>query len=63
MKKKEWEKELHRLGWWLKREGGNHEIWTNGDDTETVPRHREINEHLAKKIIAVAKYNPPKRKN
>ena len=49
MKKRELEKELSRLGWWLKRQGGNHEIWTNGEDTEPVPRHREIKEHLAKK--------------
>jgi len=33
MKKRDLEKELSRLGWWLKREGANHEIWTNGEDT------------------------------
>ncbi len=62
MKKRDLEQELGRLGWWLKREGGNHEIWTNGEDTESVPRHREINELLAKKIIRVARDNPPKKK-
>lgn len=61
MKKKDLERELVRLGWRLKREGGNHEIWTNGEDTEPVPRHREINELLAKKILQVAKNNPPKK--
>ncbi len=59
MKKRDLEKELTQLGWWLKREGGNHEVWTNGKDTESVPRHREINEILAKKIIQIAKNNPP----
>ncbi len=62
MKKRDLEKELIRLGWRLKREGGNHEIWTNGEDSEPVPRHREINENLAKKIINTAKNNPPKKK-
>jgi mRNA interferase HicA len=56
------EKELSRLGWWLKREGGNHEIWTNGEDTEPVPRHREIKEVMANKIIQVARNHPPKKK-
>ncbi len=62
MKKVDLGKELNRLGWWFKREGGNHEIWTNGEDTEAVPRHREINENLAKKILRVARNNPPKKK-
>jgi mRNA interferase HicA len=61
MKKRDLEKELIGLGWWLKREGGNHEIWTNGEDSEPVPRHREVKENLAKKIIQVAKNNPPKK--
>jgi predicted RNA binding protein YcfA (HicA-like mRNA interferase family) len=62
MKKRDLEKELGRAGWWLKRQGANHEIWTNGDDTEPVPRHREIKELLAKKILEVARKNPPKKK-
>ena len=55
-------KRAYPFGWWLKREGGNHEIWTNGEDTEPVPRHREVKENLAKKIIQVARNNPPKKK-
>ncbi len=62
MKKRDLEKKLSSLGWWFKREGGGHEIWTNGEDTEPIPRHREINEILAKKIIQVATSNPPKKK-
>ena len=42
---------LERNGWWLKRRGANHDIWTNGIATEPIPRHREINERLAKEII------------
>jgi predicted RNA binding protein YcfA (HicA-like mRNA interferase family) len=48
MKKRELEKQLNRLGWWLKRQGGSHEIWTNGEDTQPIPRHREIKELLRK---------------
>ena len=62
MKKRDLEKELGRLGCWLKREGSGHEIWTNGEDTESVPRHREINENLAKKILQVARNNPARKK-
>ena len=59
MKKQDLERALTLLGWWMKREGSNHEIWTNGEDVEPVPRHKEINEILAKKILRVAKNNPP----
>lgn len=62
MKKRDLEKELLSLGWWFKREGGNHEIWTNGEETEPIPRHREVNEILAKKIVLTARNNPPKKK-
>ncbi len=61
MKKKELERALQRLGWFLKRQGGSHEVWTNGEATEPVPRHTEINELLAKKILNKAKNNPPKK--
>ncbi len=43
------------MGWWKLRESGNHEIWTNGTIEEQVPRHREINENLARKILKTAK--------
>ena len=62
MKKRDLEKILNQLGWRLKREGGNHEIWTNGEHSEAVPRHKEINEILARKIIQVAKKNRPRKK-
>jgi predicted RNA binding protein YcfA (HicA-like mRNA interferase family) len=61
MKKRDVEAELKKLGWWLKREGSNHEIWTNGHLTEPLPRHTEINELLAKKILRLAKMNPPSK--
>jgi mRNA interferase HicA len=51
LKKRDLEKRLKELGWWLLREGGSHEVWTNGSATEFVPRHNEIKEILAKKIL------------
>ncbi|WP_455581196.1 type II toxin-antitoxin system HicA family toxin [Dysosmobacter sp.] len=45
---------LHRFyakKWWVLREGANHIIMTDGKDIEPVPRHKEINEQLAKAII------------
>lgn len=61
MKKRDLEKKLIQLGWWLDHQGGAHERWTNGHDMESLPRHREINELLAKKILKFAKDNPPKQ--
>lgn len=46
---------LNELGWYKIRQGGNHEIFTNGKDYMPVPRHKEINEMLAKSIIKKAK--------
>ena len=60
MKKRDLEKRLKTLGWKFLREGGSHEIWTNGVDTQAVPRHTEINEYLARGILKLAKKNPPK---
>jgi len=42
--------ELH--GCVFRREGGRHTVYLNPatNRTSTVPRHREINEHLARKI-------------
>ena len=51
MKRKELTRLLTKKGWWLDREGGNHSIFTNGKEEESIPRHREIDEWLAKGII------------
>lgn len=51
MKQKDLIKLLRNNGWYLARDGGNHDIYTNGKDFEAVPRHREINEKLANAII------------
>lgn len=38
----------------LLREGRNHEIWVLGSERLVIPRHREINEHTARGILAEA---------
>lgn len=58
MKKVDLEKKLRKLGRFLKRNGGNHDIWTNGTLIEPVPRHPEIVEVLAKKILRKAEQSP-----
>jgi mRNA interferase HicA len=58
MKKADLERELRALGWWLHRQGGSHEIWTNGEIVKAMRRHREIQEHTARAILRVAALNP-----
>lgn len=56
MKRNELLQRLRKLGSLeLKRNGGNHDIYTiNGQDL-TIPRHNEINEYTAKGILKQAK--------
>lgn len=51
MKRKDLIKILEQNGWYLNRRGGNHDIYTDGKHLETIPRHKEINERLAKSIL------------
>jgi predicted RNA binding protein YcfA (HicA-like mRNA interferase family) len=51
MKRKDLIKLLEKNGWYFKRNGANHDIYTNGKVIEPIPRHTEINEKLAKAII------------
>ncbi len=51
MKHRDLIKLLKRNGWSFKRDGGNHDIYTNGTKNEPIPRHKEINEKLAQAII------------
>ena len=51
MKRRYLIKLLEQNGWYLFREGANHDIYTNGKSSEPIPRHREIKENLAKAII------------
>jgi len=38
-------------GWWLLRNGAKHDLYTNGIYSEPIPRHREVDEKLARAII------------
>lgn len=51
MKQRELIKKLKKKGFVFERHGGNHDIYRRGNDIEKVPRHKEINEILAKMII------------
>lgn len=42
---------LEQNGWQFKRHGANHDIYIKGKDRESVVRHRETAEELAKAII------------
>ena len=44
-------KKLEEAGFQFKEHGGNHDTYKRGSDTEQVPRHKEINEITAKKIL------------
>ena len=51
MKRRDLERVLRRAGWWLLRHGGRHDVWTDGEREMVIPRHREINERLARKLL------------
>lgn len=51
MKRRDLIKLLEENGWYLKRNGGDHDIYAKGNKRIPVPRHKEINEQLAKSII------------
>jgi mRNA interferase HicA len=53
MKRRDLERKLRIAGCYLKREGSAHSLWINPKDgaTEAVPRHADIKELLAKKIL------------
>jgi mRNA interferase HicA len=51
VKKKELERFLRWSGWWLLRQGGSHEIWTDGVHVTPVPRKKELKEGTARSIM------------
>ena len=51
MKQRELIKRLEAVGFVFERHGSNHDIYVRGDDEEQVPRHKDINEVLAKAIL------------
>ena len=51
MKQRDLIKKLESVGFQFERHGGNHDIYKRGNDEEKIPRHREIDERLAKFIL------------
>ncbi len=53
MKRRDLERKLRFAGCYLKREGSSHSLWVNPKTgiTEAIPRHTEIKEPLATKIL------------
>lgn len=51
MKRRDLIKLLEKGGFKFERHGSEHDIYVRGDETEEVPRHKEINEITAKQII------------
>ena len=51
MKQKDLIKKLEDAGFSFERHGGNHDIYRRSNDIEKVPRHKEVNENLARMIL------------
>ena len=51
MKRRDLIKLLEENGWYFKRQGGNHDIYTNGKDIEPISRQKDIKEAVANAII------------
>lgn len=51
MKHRDLIKAVEANGYYLLRHGINHDVYTDGTRIEPIPRHREVNEQLAKAII------------
>ncbi len=61
MKRRDLIRHLEMYGCELLREGGNHSVYVKraARKTSTVPRHREVNEFLARKICRDLDVLPP----
>ena len=51
MKRRNLIKKLEKAGFVFCGHGGRHDIYRRGSDIEEVPRHKEINEITAKRIL------------
>jgi len=53
MKRRDLERKLRMAGCYLKRQGRSHSLWINPRNgvVEAIPRHNEIKEPLARKIL------------
>lgn len=51
MKRRDLIKLLEKNGWYYKRSGGDHDIYTDGKSIEPISRQKEIKEAVAQAII------------
>lgn len=51
MKQRDLVKRLEKGGFVFERHGGDHDVYVRGIEREMVPRHKEIDERLAKAIL------------
>lgn len=51
MKRRDLIKLLEKNGWYFKRSGGEHDIYTDGVNIEPISRQKEIKERVAQAII------------
>lgn len=51
MKQRDLIKKLESVGFEFERHGGNHDIYRRGSEIEKIPRHKELNEKLARAIL------------
>lgn len=50
MKKRDLKK-IKEYGYCFHHHGGDHDVYSNGKRMERIPRHKEVDEDLAKSII------------
>lgn len=51
MKQRDLIKKLEAVGFVFERHGGNHDVYRRGNEIENIPRHKEIDERLARAIL------------
>lgn len=51
MKYRDLVRKLEKIGFKFERHGGNHDVYRRGSEEEQIPRHREVNERLARAIL------------
>ena len=51
MKRRDLIKRLEAAGFVFYRHGGSHDVYARNGEIEQIPRHKEINEKLAKAIL------------
>ena len=51
MKQRDLIKKVESIGFQFERHGGNHDIYRRNHEIAQIPRHKEIDEKLAKAIL------------